>query len=176
MDQTSLVAGLKKGTPLAYTQLVESHHQGLCSHAFGLTGDHDLAEDIVQNVYIKIWKKRKKLREDLNLKSYLYKCVYNGFIDQYRKMRHTLPIEKTHIQALKALVHEESENSLERLISMVRREIENLPPKCKQVFLLSKTEGLTNMEIAQYLNITTKSVEGHITKAFTTLRKVLDDK
>src|SRR5690606_38486000 len=91
-------------------------------------------------------------------------------------MRHTLPIEKTHIQALKALVHEESENSLERLISLVRREIENLPPKCKQVFLLSKTEGLTNMEIAQYLNITTKSVEGHITKAFTTLRKVLDDK
>lgn len=176
MDETTLVAGLRKGNPLAYTQMVESHHHGLCSHAFALTGDPDLAEDIVQNVYIKIWKKRKRLKENLNLKSYLYKCVYNGFIDQYRKIRHTLPIEKAHVQALRALVHEESDSSLERLISQVRREIENLPPKCRQVFLLSKTEGLTNLEIAEYLNITTKSVEGHITKAFTTLRKVLDDK
>jgi len=176
MNDAILLLGLKKGKQEAYTQMVETFHSGLCAHAYGLTGDYDLAEDIVQNVYIKIWRKRKNLKDNINLKSYLYKSVYNSFIDQYRKMRHTLPIEKTHLKALRALVHEESENSLERLITLVRKEIENLPPKCREVFLMSKTEGLTNNEIAEYLNITTKSVEGHITKAFTLLRKHLDDK
>jgi RNA polymerase sigma-70 factor (ECF subfamily) len=55
-------------------------------------------------------------------------------------------------------------------------EIENLPPKCKQAFVLSKQDGLTNIEIAEYLNISPKSVEGHITKAFSILRKSLDGK
>ena len=58
----------------------------------------------------------------------------------------------------------------------MKQEIENLPPKCKQTFLLSKQEGLTNIEIADYLNVSTKSVEAHITKAFSILRKALGDK
>jgi RNA polymerase sigma-70 factor (ECF subfamily) len=58
----------------------------------------------------------------------------------------------------------------------VKLEIENLPPKCKQTFLLSKQEGLTNMEIAEYLNVSIKSVEAHITKAFSILRKKVGDK
>ncbi len=55
-------------------------------------------------------------------------------------------------------------------------EIQNLPPKCKQTFLLSKQEGLTNVEIAEYLNVSIKSVEAHITKVFSILRKSIGDK
>jgi len=80
------------------------------------------------------------------------------------------------MDALSFIVEEEDEKSLERLIKLVKKEIQNLPPKCKQIFLLSKYEGLTNIEIAEYLNISTKSVEGHITKAFSILRKTLGDK
>ncbi|WP_243456827.1 sigma factor-like helix-turn-helix DNA-binding protein [Polaribacter batillariae] len=68
------------------------------------------------------------------------------------------------------------ENSLEKLILLVKKEIENLPPKCKKTFVLSKQEGLTNIEIAEYLNISIKSVEAHITKAFSILRKTLGNK
>lgn len=59
---------------------------------------------------------------------------------------------------------------------MVRKEIKNLPPKCKEVFLLSKEEGLTNIEIAEYKQISIKSVEGHITKAFSILRSAVGNK
>jgi len=54
--------------------------------------------------------------------------------------------------------------------------LSNLPPKCKRIFLLSKQEGLTNIEIAEYLNVSIKSVEAHITKAFSNLRKTGGDK
>ncbi|WP_339709284.1 RNA polymerase sigma-70 factor [uncultured Kriegella sp.] len=174
--EADFVQGLKKGDSEAYTYLVETYHHKLCTYAFGLIRDYDLSEDIVQNVFIKIWKQRKKLKDDIDLTNYLYKSVYNGFIDQYRKMRTVFSLEKVHIDTLKFFVQEDSENSLERIIVYVKNEIENLPPKCKQAFLLSKQEGLTNHEIADYLNISTKSVEGHITKAFSILRNTLDGK
>ncbi|WP_422080752.1 RNA polymerase sigma factor [Ulvibacterium sp.] len=176
INEITFVKGLKKGDSKAYTYLVETYHHKLCTYAFGLIGDYDLSQDIVQNVFMKIWRQRKKLKDDIDLTNYLYKSVYNGFIDQYRKKRPVFSLEKVHIDSLKVFVQEDSENSMERLIVHVKKEIENLPPKCKQAFLLSKQEGLTNIEIAEYLNISTKSVEGHITKAFSILRKTLDAK
>ena len=61
-------------------------------------------------------------------------------------------------------------------MDIVKKEIDKLPPKCKQTFLLSKKEGLTNIEIAEYLNVSIKSVEAHITKAFSILRKSIGNK
>ena len=141
-----------------------------------MTNDSDLAEDIVQNVFMSIWKNRNKLKDQFVVKSYLYKSVYNEFIDQYRKKKAVLTLEKKHIDALTYIVEEEDEKSLEKLISIVKKEIEKLPPKCKQTFLLSKEEGLTNLEISEYLNISIKSVEAHITKAFSVLRKSIGNK
>tara|TARA_R110000764_G_scaffold36_4_gene306 strand:- start:2919 stop:3515 length:597 start_codon:yes stop_codon:yes gene_type:complete len=176
INEITFIKGLKNGDSQAYTHLVETYHHRLCNYAYGLIGDNDLSEDIVQNVFIKIWKKRKKLKEDVDLKNYLYKSVYNGFIDYYRRNRPVFSLEKIHIDTLVVFVQEDSENSMERLISQVKMEIENLPPKCKQSFILSKQEGLTNIEIAEHLKISTKTVEGHITKAFTILRETLDAK
>ena len=176
IDEVVFVQGLKKGDSRAYSHLVEIYHHRLCTYAFGLIGDNDLSEDIVQNVFIKIWRQRKKLKDNVDLKNYLYKSVYNGFVDHYRKIRPVFSLEKVHIDTLGVFVQEESEGSLERIILQVKKEIDNLPPKCKQAFVLSKQEGLTNVEIAEYLNISTKSVEGHITKAFCILRKSLEGK
>jgi len=100
IDQVTFVKGLKKGNSKAYTYLVETYHHRLCTYAYGLIGDHDLSEDIVQNVFIKIWKQREKLKDDVDLKNYLYKSVYNGFVDQYRKIRPVFSLEKVHIDFL----------------------------------------------------------------------------
>jgi RNA polymerase sigma factor (sigma-70 family) len=106
----------------------------------------------------------------------LYKSVYNEFIDQYRKQKKVLTLEKKYIDALTYILEDEDEKSLDRLLKIVKNEIEKLPPKCKQTFLLSKEEGLTNIEIAEYLNVSIKSVEAHITKAYAILRKSIGDK
>ncbi|QTD38588.1 RNA polymerase sigma-70 factor [Polaribacter batillariae] len=172
----SLIKSLKNGESEAYRFLVKNYHHQLCVYGFSLTNDSSLAEDIVQNVFMKIWRNRQKLKEDFVLRNYLYKSVYNEFIDLYRKQKKVLMLEKIHIDALNLIVEENEEKNLEKLIGLVKTEIEKLPPKCKQIFLLSKKEGLTNIEIAEYLNLSIKSVEAHITKAFSALRKSLGDK
>ena len=136
----------------------------------------NIIEDIVQNVFMSIWKNRNKLKEQFVVKSYLYRSVYNEFIDQYRKTKAIFILEKKYIDALTYIVEEEDEKSLEKLMDIVKKEIDKLPPKCKQTFLLSKKEGLTNIEIAEYLNVSIKSVEAHITKAFSILRKSIGNK
>lgn len=176
LNDIELINSLKRGDSKGYQYLVSSYHIKLCVYAKSLTNDSDLAEDIVQNVFMSIWKNRSKLKEEFAVKSYLYKSVYNEFIDQYRKKKAVFTLEKKYIEALTYIVEEEDEKSLEKLMNIVRKEIDKLPPKCKQTFLLSKEEGLTNVEIAEYLNVTIKSVEAHITKAFSILRKSIGDK
>jgi RNA polymerase sigma-70 factor (ECF subfamily) len=176
LNDTELISSLKRGDSKGYQFLVTSYHIKLCVYANSLANDADLAEDIVQNVFMSIWKNRNKLKEQFAVKSYLYKSVYNEFIDQYRKNKAVLTLEKKHIDALTYIVEDEDDTSIEKLINIVKNEIDKLPPKCKQTFLLSKEEGLTNVEIAEYLNVSIKSVEAHITKAFRLLRKSIGNK
>ncbi len=176
MNNIEFICGLKKGESKAYSFLVDTYHNMLCTYAFELTNDGDLAKDIVQNVFINIWRIRLKLKDDFVVKSYLYRSVYNEFLNQERNRKLVVQLDKKYIDALNQVVEEDNEKSIERLMILVKREIENLPPKCKRTFLLSKREGLSNIEIADYLNVSIKSVEAHMTKAFSTLRKTVGDK
>lgn len=175
-DNSELIQALKIGDPKAYNYLVNTYHHKLCVYAYSFTHDHDLSEDIVQNVFMRIWNKREKLKDDFSILNFLYRSVYNEFIDQYRSQKSLYPLEKKYIDALNSIMENEDEHSLERIIKIVKQEIQKLPPKCKEVFLLSKEEGLTNIEIAEYKNISIKSVEAHITKAFSILRDSLGEK
>lgn len=168
-ENANLILHLKKGNEDAFSFLVNCYNHQLCVYANSLVKDKALAEDIVQNVFVKTWERRNYLVENFSIKSFLYKCVYNEYIDQYRKNRAVTILEKKYIEALDAIV-EEDYSVLEELYLLVQKEIHNLPPKCKRIFLLSKLEGLSNKEISEYLNVSTKTVEAHITKAFCLIR------
>ena len=176
MNRLNLIHGLKTGDSSAYSLMVDKYNNMLCVYAFELTNDPDLAKDIVQNVFINIWKIRLKLKDDFAVKSYLYRAVYNEFLNQERNRKLIVQLDKKYIDALSQIVEEDNEKSIERLMTIVKREIENLPPKCKRTFLLSKREGLSNVEIAEYLNVSIKSVEAHMTKAFSKLRENVGNK
>ena len=85
-------------------------------------------------------------------------------------------LQQKYIESLGEVVEETDENIMERMITIVNTEINNLPPKCQKVFILSKKEGLTNIEISEHLNISIKTVEAQITKAFGILRERLGKK
>lgn len=170
-NDINLIGDLKKGKPKAYSFLLHTYHHKLCVYAINLSKDKDLSEDIVQNVFVNVWKNRQKLKDDFVVKNYLYKSVFNQFIDQYRKSEPVISLSSKHLETLDSIIENEDENSLKKMIELVLQQIEKLPPKCKQTFLLSKKEGLSNQEISEYLNISIKSVEAHITKAFSVLRK-----
>lgn len=171
-----LIESLKNGDERAYAFLIDSYHHKLCVYANSLVKNIYSAEDIVQNVFIKVWEQRERLKSDHAIKSFLYKLVYNEFIDLYRKNQSLFSLEKSYYDALNSIVLEDDSESLQRVINVVNKEIQSLPPKCKEVFILSKKEGLTNIEIAEHLDISIKTVEAQITKAFSILRSSLDEK
>ena len=100
INDKEFISSLKRGDSKGYQFLVTSYYQKLCVYANSLTNDLHLAEDIVQNVFMSIWKNRNKLKEEFVIKSYLYKSVYNEFIDQYRKNKKVLVLDKKYIDAL----------------------------------------------------------------------------
>lgn len=175
-DNIVLIESLRNGDEKAYTYLIDTYHHKLCVYANSLVKNIYSAEDIVQNVFIKVWEQRTRLKSDHAIKSFLYKLVYNEFIDLYRKNQSLFSLEKTYYDALNSVVLEDDSESFQRVLKVVNKEIESLPPKCKEVFVLSKKEGLTNIEIAEHLEVSIKTVEAQITKAFSILRSSLEER
>ncbi|OXB00915.1 RNA polymerase sigma factor [Flavobacterium pectinovorum] len=175
-DNNLLIEALRNGDEKAYSYLIDTYHHKLCVYANSLVKNIYSAEDIVQNVFIKVWEQRTRLKSDHALKSFLYKLVYNEFIDLYRKNQSLFSLEKSYYDALNSIVFEDDSESFQRVLNVVNKEIQNLPPKCKEVFILSKKEGLTNIEIAEHLDVSVKTVEAQITKAFSILRTSLEEK
>lgn len=171
-----LIKHLKKGNTHAYTYIVDLYYKRLCDYASNLARDSFKAEDIVQNVITRMWQHRKKLDADISIKNYLYKSVYNEFIDQYRKEKAVTILEKKYIEGLDNFVELIDEKEANRLLTLVQHEIEKLPPKCKETFLLSKQDGLTYVEIAEYQKVSINTVEKQMVKAFSILRKKMKEK
>ncbi|MEQ9441510.1 MAG: RNA polymerase sigma-70 factor [Cyclobacteriaceae bacterium] len=166
-----LLQSLKKGDQQAFLHVVDKYSQRLFAYAVTLSNDHALAEDIIQNVFLKTWQQRKKLHIHSSLDTYLLRSVYNEFINQYKKNRSTMMLEQKYFQALEKASSLEDESLFKQNLARILAEVQMLPPRCKEVFMLSRKEGLTNIEISEYLNISIKSVEANITKAFSILRK-----
>ncbi|MDO5968496.1 sigma-70 family RNA polymerase sigma factor [Flavivirga aquimarina] len=174
-SNTELIKLLKNGNEDAYTYLVTFYHKPLFVYALSLTNDDSSAKDIVQNVFLKTWEHRKKLNPKHLIKSFLYKTTYNEFINQYHKNRRVSILEREYIEALDEIVDDNNLEILVRKINLITDGITHLPRKCKDTFLLSKKEGLTNIEIAEYHNVSVRTVEWQLNKAYNLLRKRLGD-
>jgi len=170
-NQTDLVTALQSGDEHAYKFLFTSYYSDLLHYTIGLTKDQDKATDIVQVTFIKIWKQRSNLNIHTSIKSYLFSSAYHHFIDAYRK-------EKSELDLLEELKNEafleildEDENLEKGRMLQVQQIINSLPPKCREIFLLSKKDGLRYQEIGNTLNISVKTVEAQMSKAFRMLRE-----
>ncbi len=175
-NNSDLILQLKKGNENAYAYLVDTYNHKLCLYANSLTNDISISEDIVQNVFIKVWERRDNLKVDFSIKSYLYKSVYNACINEYKKNQSVTALERKYIEELDRIVEDKDEAALERLIGLVKEAIQELPPKCKEIFLLSKKEGLTNIEISEYLNLSKNTIERQINIAFSKIRENVGSK
>lgn len=174
-NEAILISQLKKGNEDAFKYLYKLYYSEMCNYASNLCGNDELAKDIVQHIMIKVWKKGASLNVSISLKSYLFKSVFNHFIDTQRRIiKETKKIDRLKQEALleySEITSEEIENR-HRLID---EEIEKLPKQCKEVFLLGKKDGLKYKEIADKLNISVKTVERHMSIALKKLRKKLND-
>jgi len=175
-DKNIDVKAIRKGDRKAFRAIIDIYYEEIYLYARSLSRDEILAKDLTQEVFLKLWKKRKKLRDITSLRGWLYKSVRNKFIDYVRKHRKEVYFfEINYAKIIDDIVQEDYLDDLKRKVKIVEKEIERLPKKCQKVFTLSKKEGLANNEIAEHLGISVKTVEGHLTNAIKILRKSLDE-
>ena len=161
---------LKSGDEFAFTELVNKYNKRLFAYAISLSGDYSLAKDIVQDVFIKTYEFRKRLNPEFSIAGFLYRSIYNQFINTYHKNKSLLKVQDEYVRSLNQIIDETSDSEFDRLIKIVNESIKKLPKRCKEIFVLSKKEGYTNLEISEILNISIKTVEAQITIAFKSIR------
>ncbi len=170
-NHKNLVKALKSGDESAYKFLFTHYYSDLLYYASGLTNNKDKAADIVQETFINMWKKRATIEINTSIKNYLFSTVYHHFIDAYRKEKSRLELlDQLRSEALLERIDLQENDQKERL-QQIKKIISKLPVKCKEIFLLSKKEGLRYQEIGDTLNISVKTVEAQMSKAFRTIRE-----
>lgn len=142
----------------------------LCRFAFRVLGRKDLAEDLVQEVFEKVWNRRAQLPEDLSVKSYLFQAVYRSALNAVSRNPYVLIEEQPESADWQT---GESDLELKDLEIALAKGLEELPEACRQIFLLQREEGLSYKEIAQTLDLSVKTVENQMGKALRILRSHL---
>jgi len=165
ISQSVLLKEINNGSKNAFKYLYTAYYNELCIFANSYTKDADTAEDLVQNVMVSLWEKKKNISITTSIKSYLYRCVYNQFINHYRKVKKEFSLQEELRANILIDFADEDESLTNKKIDLINTEIEKLPTKCKEVFIMSKRQGMKYKEIAEELNISIKTVEAHICKA-----------
>ncbi len=168
----SLIA---QGDQKKFSQLMELTSEDLLWFAIGFLKNKEVAEEIVSDVYVKIWNNRSQLESILNLKSYLFICVRNGCLSHLRKTKNEKIVSIDSVSEFQFVQVERTENELieKEKIDQIYAAIETLPCKCKMAFTLAKINGLKYKEIAEVLGITEKTVNNHLVHAVKKITEML---
>jgi RNA polymerase sigma-19 factor, ECF subfamily len=159
-----------------FEYLFKAHYKELHAYAGVMLRDADMAEEIVQGMFLKFWEKRELLNVQTSIKAYLYKCVYN---DSMNYLKHQKVKTKYHDFAAYTMNNEHEPASsrveLSELEIKLQEALNELPEACRTIFQMSRFEELKYREIAEQLNLSIKTVENQMGKALKILRMKLAD-
>ena len=171
-EEKKLFIKIKRGDERAFEEIFHRYYQNLCGYASKILQDEMAAEEIVQDLFVKIWEKRENLDVKTSPKNYLVRSVKNHCLNY---IKHT-KIKRQHVKHIMSQESEEiqEENYIEiDLIQKIEESIKSLPQKRQEIFRLSREEGLKYREIAEKLNVSIKTVETQMGLAIKTLREKL---
>jgi len=164
---------IKKGDEAAFSRLFDEYYVSLCYFVSKFIGDMDMSRSVVQQVYVDLWEKREKIDISWSVKSYMFHAVRNKSIDFLRKNKNTVTLTDKESDTPQIPFRDLVEES--ELNDRINNSINELPEKCREIFLLCRFEGLKYAEIAEKLNISVKTVEMQIGIALKKLRESLSD-
>lgn len=160
----------------AYKDLFITFSKPLQQFAFSFIKSKELAEEIVSDVFIKIWQKRNELEFIGNLKVYLYVSIKNTALTYLLKQHRRVAISIDELDVeLESFARTPEEILLSgELIRKIEEVIFNLPPRCKIIFKLIKEDGLRYKEVAEILNISVKTIDNQLAIALRKISKVVN--
>lgn len=178
-EQGVLVKSLQEGKEEAFVYIFNTYYDRLINYAGRIVRDEEQAHDLVQEAYCRLFEARRTINIQLSIQSYLYKAVYNNCMNaiKHRKVEHNyIDQELLDFYFTEIVQTPEAEVELlgEDIQSALEEAIGKLPERCREVFILSKIDELSNKEIAEKLDISVKTVEAQMTKALSRLRVELE--
>jgi RNA polymerase sigma-70 factor (family 1) len=163
-----LLKKIAEGDELAFRQLFHCYHQRLLHFAFSLIKTREAAEEIVEDVFIRIWKNRAALPGIQNLKIYLYTATKNTSLNYLSKKaleNITDPFDDLNVTLQDTAISPEQIMITNEIFNNIREAVESLPPRCKMIFKLVREDGLKYKEVAEILNISVNTIETQMTIA-----------
>ncbi len=169
LSDIQLIDRLKLDDETALAVIYKRYWELLYTSAYHVLKDSHACEDIIQELFIKLWNNRHQLQIMFSLRAYLYACIR---YEVYRQIRKGPVRANLFDEALNHIRSPDAYDSMEykELSTKVRSIVDALPEKCREVYKLSREECLSHKEIASQLNISTKTVENHLTRALRYLR------
>ncbi|WP_075559333.1 RNA polymerase sigma-70 factor [Parabacteroides timonensis] len=183
-DEKTLLQEIKNGNDQAFEFLFRSYYPRLRGYASRFVKDQEAIRDIIQESFLKFWEKRQ-LIEAISVSSLLFAMVRNACLNY---LKHIQIVEQHNVEYLATLPGKEELYSLDfnltpectllykELQEQVDTVVNTLPPRCREVFIMSRFDKKKNREIAETLGISTTAVEKHIAKALMTFSKYFKDK
>jgi RNA polymerase sigma-70 factor (ECF subfamily) len=176
LEEQFLINGLLTRNKVVFDFIFHYYYSGLCAYCERITGSQQAAEDIVQDLFVTLWIKHQQIHITSSLKNYLFTAVKNRSLDY---LKH----EQRKSQKLGALAGEQElpENlsllwfAESELSTVVEKSLKKLPPRCREIFELSRFVRLKNQEIADKLGLSKRTVELQVSNALKQLRTDLKD-
>lgn len=166
LSETELVSLLKKDNQEAFEQLYHRYKFRLAGNLVRLVKSEDLAEELLQMLFVKLWETRHKIDPEKSFRSYLFRIAENLVYDMFRKAARDSKLQKQFMEAAsvgyshveETLYYEESREKLEEVLK-------KMPPQCRKVFTICKLEGKSYQEASDLLGLSVHTVSNHMTKA-----------
>lgn len=173
-DDQQLLNMLQTDEAQAIEMIFKKYHKTLCLTAYRFMKSQEASKDVVQEVFMRFWTKRETIQVKTSLKAYLRRSVVNTALNHLQRSKRT-PTDDLEKARHNPSNKHSAEDTLQaqQLQKDIKTAINQLPRKCRMVFTLSRYEHMTYKEIADTLQISTNTVENHISKAMKILRKEL---
>ena len=167
-----LIAGIKRDDYSSYNQLFVRYYNRLCLFVFKLTQSYSASEDIVQELFVRLWMNREKLEIRGNISGYLYQASRNSALNYLRAENN----RKKTIDRIPFQEESTDENLIEQVefSAALYKCIEQLPARSKDVFMKSRFDGLKQQEISDQLGISIKTIKNQIWKSLQFLKACLE--
>lgn len=162
-----------QGDEAAFAELYNYYKAPALRFSVSLLKDEEEAENMIQDVFVKIWIKREQIKPDHNFSSYLFTCLRNMAFDYFKKVEKSEQLRKHFMDGMMLAGDEEKEEK-ERRISLVQSAVESLSLKRKLILKLNIEEGKSYQEIAEFLRISKNTVKNQLVKAKQILREKVD--
>jgi RNA polymerase sigma-70 factor (ECF subfamily) len=173
---TEIIRRIRQGDVGQFESLFRSSYVSLVRYAKTLIKDHDDAEEIVQDLFFRLWQDKEKLNIESSLNGYLFRSVHNRCL---HFIEHNKVVDR-HAEEMLSRQTETQESPedilhYKELQSRIARILERLPERCGQIFYMSRFEGLKYNEIAEKLSVSVKTVESNMGRALKEFRKELTE-